>query len=98
MGKVKEILVELGAGQEAVVTKYGLTVDGTHISIQDLESTMVMIRFLRETRPFETLEEMTRDMFPELPSLLDIPTPTPPHVPIVEKRTLKNSQPVVRKG
>ena len=96
MGKVKEVLVELGGGQEAVVSKYGLTVDAVHISIQDLESTMVMIRFLRETRPFETLEEMTRVTFPELPTLLDIPAPTP--TPIVEKRTLKNSQPVVRKG
>lgn len=69
MGRVKEVLIETDSHREAVVTLHGITIGDLRLTPNDLEQTLQLIKYLREVRPFETLEEITHTTFPQLASL-----------------------------
>lgn len=88
MGRVKEVLVELDNKAEAIVTNRGLTIGTLHLTMNDIEQTMRVIQYLREVRPFETLEDITHDTFPHLASLDTTALPTLPTPAIPTEPTI----------
>jgi hypothetical protein len=88
MGRVKEVLIELDNDREAVITLRGLTIGELQLSLNDIEQTLQVIRYLREIRPFESLADIAAASYPGL-QLAEPTVETEVVLPRAENRSRK---------